>query len=446
MDIVNSTDSLLNSSKPQLSKNALQQEPEVDSSLFNEAQNLYHDAVKLLQEIEAMQTKFSKVDGMDKFKRRVLREIEFLSGLLKEPNSIKKSHVTCTNLHHFRAIFDTFLSQEDVIAICKVFNLTKPDTMKKIEVDVVSKGGLCWIKVKAMKAETLHNIAVGDTSYGKKGITQLASDLIECAKQHLHHFHVPIVIIVFKNGVTEDVAHELKDLGVIVQGSIVASNSEENVEISASHTEEILPELQQIIPTCRTPNVVNLDISSLITLVSDLTNGGTTYNFKDPILRQQAEAERLSPTLPRLHEYMRDKEVVVTQTALNKFQNIIKIVGGEKEQKRSQELLSRLNVIPDQPSLRVKTLRVSSKIKEQHKLIFGTGDQIQATTMTSNRAVVAAFAQLGIALSVFLHPAHVLTEKKALMTVNFKKDDKSSDDDNNNNNVSNNNSCNKTLQ
>jgi hypothetical protein len=81
MDIVNSTDSLLNSSKPQLSKNALQQEPEVDSSLFNEAQNLYHDAVKLLQEIEAMQTKFSKVDGMDKFKRRVLREIEFLSGV-----------------------------------------------------------------------------------------------------------------------------------------------------------------------------------------------------------------------------------------------------------------------------------------------------------------------------------------------------------------------------
>jgi hypothetical protein len=54
---------------------------------------------------------------------------------------------------------------------------------------------------------------------------------------------------------------------------------------------------------------------------------------------------------------------------------------GEKEKKRAQDLLSRIKVIPDQPSPRVSAVKESSKIKEQHKIIFGTGDQIKAITM-----------------------------------------------------------------
>jgi hypothetical protein len=45
--------------------------------------------------------------------------------------------------------------------------------------------------------------------------------MLECAKQHLQHFHVPIVVIVFKNGVTEEVALELKELGAVVQGTSI---------------------------------------------------------------------------------------------------------------------------------------------------------------------------------------------------------------------------------
>jgi uncharacterized protein Smg (DUF494 family) len=61
---------------------------------------------------------------------------------------------------------------------------------------------------------------------------------------------------------------------------------------------------------------------------SDVTNGGAVYNYKHHLLQQQAEAERLSPSLPGLLEFMKDKEVVVTQTAKTRFLNILSLVGG----------------------------------------------------------------------------------------------------------------------
>lgn len=44
----------------------------------------------------------------------------------------------------------------------------------------------------------------------------------------------------------------------------------------------------------------NLDITTLIAYVSSLTNGGCHYEFKEPVLKQQAEWERLRPVKPIL--------------------------------------------------------------------------------------------------------------------------------------------------
>lgn len=52
---------------------------------------------------------------------------------------------------------------------------------------------------------------------------------------------------------------------------------------------------------------VNLDVTTLIVLVSDVTNGGAIYSFSDPILQEQAEEERKVPTLPSLLKFLEGK-------------------------------------------------------------------------------------------------------------------------------------------
>ena len=49
--------------------------------------------------------------------------------------------------------------------------------------------------------------------------------------------------------------------------------------------------------------------------------------------------------------------------------------------------------MPDSPSVRSMNLKESSKIKPRAKIIFGTGDNLQAITMTSNIGFVRAAIQ-----------------------------------------------------
>lgn len=63
----------------------------------------------------------------------------------------------------------------------------------------------------------------------------------------------------------------------------------------------------------------------------------------------------------------------VAQTAKEKFEDIVRVVGGPNEQQRAKELLAKLIVVPDEPSERSRELLQSPKIKEQHVLVFGTG-------------------------------------------------------------------------
>ena len=89
-------------------------------------------------------------------------------------------------------------------------------------------------------------------------------------------------------------------------------------------------------------NKVNLDVSTLLALVSDLSNGNFNLEFDKEYLNQQADAERKSSVVPILEEFMKDKELFVCQTAFDSFNNIIYTVGGKRERERSEKLIKRV--------------------------------------------------------------------------------------------------------
>lgn len=157
---------------------------------------------------------------------------------------------------------------------------------------------------------------------------------------------------------------------------------------------------------------VFLDISTMIAMTSALCNGHCNYIFQDKILSEQAEREREEPLLPTVEPFLKDKELYTCEMAANDFRNILDVMGGPSEKERGEKLLKRLKIVPDDASKRSLALRESASIKSRSKIIFGTGDSLQAITCSANSGFVRAAAGQGINFVVHLHQSRALTEAK----------------------------------
>lgn len=175
---------------------------------------------------------------------------------------MKVASFSCSNLVHYKALVERALTEKSLKGICKVFNFTENGQMKRVEVDIVSQGGGCWIKVKAMKAQSVHRIYDGTSTHGHKSIISLAKDMLACSQHHLIHYTAPMVAIYFAKGVTEGVAVELQTLGVHVQGPLIDYEPMEEDEEDEEEEELAKPTkptkareiLEQGECSCRKPN------------------------------------------------------------------------------------------------------------------------------------------------------------------------------------------------
>ena len=161
-------------------------------------------------------------------------------------------------------------------------------------------------------------------------------------------------------------------------------------------------------------NAVNLDVTTLISLASNVCNGSAHIPLSDPILSQQAVDEQVAPSMPAIRQFIDDKSWCACETAVQDFRAIVDTVGGPAERRRALDILSRVSVVPDRPSDRALGLRVTSSIRPRARIVFGSGDRLRAVTTTANVAFVRAAAQAGVEFVTFLHPARALTERKQL--------------------------------
>lgn len=70
-------------------------------------------------------------------------------------------------------------------------------------------------------------------------------------------------------------------------------------------------------------------------------------------------------------------------------------------------VLNRL--VPDSPSQRIKGLPTTRKLALKNKVVFGTGDNWHAPTLTANMAFVRAVSQTGMSLFTIEHRPQALT-------------------------------------
>ncbi|XP_078033712.1 UPF0415 protein C7orf25 homolog [Augochlora pura] len=367
-----------------------------------------------------------KIDGVEKLIRKFQQEIRFLEKVQSTGN-VKKEHLQSTNLIHLNAIGARLFCASEPTNVMKPFKYQK----SRLEVDIVCNGGASWVKVIARNAKALTLISMGNGEYGQKSVLDQANCYLQCAKCYPHLYRPPDVVFHFAYGIEVPLAAHLERVGVVVEGnrincddkstSVQETDDKFSTEIMQDPLGEPLGECKDDsdLATLNTSslakeiNILNLDVSTLLAYVTNMTNGYDHFVYREPLLTQQAEMERKLPIKPILEELFRGKELIVCQTAYENFMNIIDVIGGPKESARAKELLSRVRIVVDLPSGRImERLSLGGKIKDRSRLVFATGENMKSITVSANEGFVRAARMQGIECTVFLHEPRSLSEIK----------------------------------
>ncbi|KAJ3006638.1 hypothetical protein HKX48_009546 [Thoreauomyces humboldtii] len=395
-------------------------------------------------------------DGLAKFSAQVKAEERFLQKLVSDPASIRAPHLTASNIPYLAAVFKRVLKELDVTGVFRTFNYSQAPGASRnngVRIDVVAANGRRWIKVKASALKGFaadleeedsdsseSESEVGNCLMSGEGMDKIpdipifaqARALVSAASQNQIHFVAPEIVMAFaiEEEIDSRILETLRSMGIIVQlrDDDARSGGEERSDYAST---------------------VNLDVTTLVALISDMTHVPDTIPLEalnlEP-LRLQLTQEADSPFLPSCYEVLTGREVVTSRSALRKLIDIVKLLGGPREQERLRVLIRKgpladdimselppvlmntqppfgfgtVTVIPDAPSERfVRVFRgaggggaqASKKLQPHHLAVFGTGDSLRATTVSANAWLERALVDCGLGgTSLWTHPPRSLVE------------------------------------
>jgi Protein of unknown function (DUF1308)/Family of unknown function (DUF5614) len=263
----------------------------------------------------------------------------------------------------------------------------------KLRIDIITNTGV-WVKVCARNSQNLKNVFDGQASYGTKSIVDHGVEIMQVAKLNSFMFKQPRVVFEFISQIDNEVKAALEEIGIEIE--IVGETSPEIVET---------PE------ECDT---LNLDVTTLMAFCSNMTNGMAHFKYNESLLTEQAEHERKEPILAMLNKRLANKRLICCQTAIDSFQEILTLVGGESEKRRAADLLSSIEVLPDVevPEELQRLIKCGKKIKPRSLKIFGFGLVHQVVTVTANNGFIRSAKMQGIEIPTIIHDARALTEQK----------------------------------
>jgi hypothetical protein len=284
-----------------------------------------------------------------------------------------------------------------------------------IRVDIVCQGGSKWIKIKAAHPRSLnkdfHNflmtkMADEEEDWLEKGMEEYplcrqVRELCETANTHLFNYKPPTVIIRLCPSINDSSYDERLISYFYRVGAFVEFQPLDSPAIPLHRPNDKNLEIESV-------SLVNLDVTTLIALTTDMTHRYSAipiHTFQNPALLVQFRQEEEKPLLPVLLDYLKDKSMICTTSAIEKLVHIAKTIAGPTEMARiltmfDSNALTRyslhslitvepflhktIQLVPDKISERFQKL---SSMNETQKCIFGTGDELRATTMTSNRYI-----------------------------------------------------------
>ncbi|KNE68827.1 hypothetical protein AMAG_13466 [Allomyces macrogynus ATCC 38327] len=378
-----------------------------------------------------LSTQRRPIEGLHSLDRTIRAELRFLESLLRNPDRIRESHVTATNVLQLEVVVQALVAEPAPVAVMKTFVYydpcpvcdegdvctCAPETRRErehsVKVDLIADHGAKWLKLRARNERGVEYEFLDDPHYVSESdesdesdsddsdlepeIAELASasrsirdhfaHYARAADAHPVHYSPPRVVIRFCHLETPDprVVALLESAGLEVEGA-------------AAHATVPHP-VSAPIPPLRP--VLNLDGSTLIALTSDLAHTHTMTSrtaSSQAAFAAQLDAEQATPLLaPLVAVLARADRLVVTQVALDHFRDVAAVVAGPTERLRVQFLFPSL--LPDaahaDPSAVVAAAGILARLPKIHVVpdsVAPVFTQIQAKLDAHGEARNAAIA------------------------------------------------------
>ncbi|XP_035894477.1 UPF0415 protein C7orf25 homolog [Anopheles stephensi] len=378
---------------------------------IEELTQLAQEKIELGEKLLKSLSQRNTIEGVKKIQKKISQELKFLNRV-KANRTVTINHILCSNLTHFGCLVDCLLASSDVKHVD--YPLPVEDRACPLRVDIVCDGGATWVKVIARNPKSLSDAVYGRTSYGSKSILEQAEEYVQAACNFPYMFRPPTVVFRFLSKLDEELIEELQRIGVRVV--ILADDLGEETRNDVTATAGPSTVLSEATNPKDEIRLLNVDVTTLIAYCSAMTNGSARWEYKQPLLSEQACWERDKPVKPVLDRLFEGKRLICCQTAYDSFHDILSILGGEQEKVRAKELFNRIHVLPDVPleqaPKELQSLKLGGKIRPRSLQVFAFGLYHRAVTVTSNEGFTRAAKMQGLEVPVFLHDARALTEDK----------------------------------
>lgn len=267
---------------------------------------------------------------------------------------------------------------------------------QSIKIDIIANDNQTWVKIIARNSESIKDEVLGRCEYGAKNILAVADEFLEVALSQLNFFRPPKVVFDFLNPIDENLEKDLEDKGIILGRKF---------RLEATSVFPGVADYECL--------KLNIDITSMLAYVSELSNGGSNSRFNEKLLEEQAMTERKNPIKPILDKVFEGKQLICCETAVKSFDEITELLAGPSEKLRAEELKKQMLILPDveEPGNIIK-LELSSQIKERSRKIFAFGIHHKAVTVSSNVGFKRAAKMKNLDIPMITHSARALTELK----------------------------------
>lgn len=213
------------------------------------------------------------------------------------------------------------------------------------------------------------------------------------ALSQLNFFRPPTVVFDFLNPIDEKLEEKLEAKGIVLGRKFKL----------------------QTVTASQSSSKLNIDITTMLAYVSQLSNGGAYYTFQEKLINEQAEMERKDPLKPILDKIFEGKHLICCETAVKSFDEIIELLGGPKEKQRADDFKKRMTILPDiENPEKVINLELSAQIKERSRRIFAFAIYHEAVTVSSNVGFARAAKMKNFNVPMFTHSPRALTENKQI--------------------------------
>lgn len=292
----------------------------------------------------------------------------------------------CTNLNFFSHLVSSLYNYENITAISTV----RKSEEQTIRIDIIANDNRTWVNTIARNSDSILDEALGRCEFGCKDILAVADEFLAVSEQ-MNFFQPPTVVFDFLHPINEELELALEQKGIVIGRKFHKLETQSNRECTK----------------------LNIDITTLIAYVSELSNGGAHHKFNEILLEKQAATERKEAIKPILDSLFEGKILICCETAVKSFDEIIHLLAGPNEKSRAEELKKRLTILPDVdfPENIIK-LDLSAQIKERSRKIFAFGVFHEAVTVTSNNGFKRSAKMQNLNIPTFVHGARALTENK----------------------------------